>query len=241
MKNGAKSQKPSSKIEQLGSLAGFIVDFLSTILNFDQVKYWLDHKNLLKKKLREVFSITDEFFDVREDWKNFYKTNFNWDVDFSLVLIPNRPEGNFRLLFIAKGMTMNRAFDRCKALFKSWRYNDDLDTAIPKNIRTASEHYAVWVRDGVEPDVEHLGKSTNQVDPDMKIGVTVLERVILELKYFSETGNHLDIKGVTFCSGSRYSGGGVPRAYWYGDKFKVNWCSLDYSDSVDGVRSVVSL
>lgn len=196
-------------------------------------------------KLRQV-GFLQEFGTTADarvvaDWQRFYKEHFSFDVDFSKVGIPQRPKGNYRLLFIAKGMTMNTAFTRCKKLFATWQYADDLDAAITQNARTASENYAVWVLDEVEPDKQYRGKSTRQADPDMKLGITVLERIIFEIKYFSETGKHLDIKGVTFCSGSRYAGGDVPCADWCGGRFRVRWYRLDYSFSDYGIRSAVSL
>lgn len=241
MNNGKESQKPSW--EQLCSLAGFIVEFLATFFNASQVKYWLEHKTELKKKLREVFSITDEYASIREEWQKFYKNYFGWDVDFSQVIIPIMPtNGKWRLLFIPKGMTLNFAFKICEKLFASWKYYDDLDKAISKNIRNTSSHYAVWVRDEVEPDAETLGKSTRQADLDMKIGITLLERIIFEVKYFTETGNHLDIKGVTFCSGSRNSDDSVPCAYLNNvGKFEVYYGSLNNSGSRCGIRSAGSL
>ena len=244
MKNGTNSQTPSlqDRMQQLGALAGFIVDFLATILSYEQVKYWLEHKTELKKKLREVFSIVDEYASIREEWYKFYKNKFGWDVDFSRVIIPTMPSmGKWRLLFIPKGMRLNLAFEVCTKLFKTWRYNDNLDDAVTKNIRTTGDHYAVWVRDEAEPDKEFLGKSTRQADPDMKIGITLLERIIFEIKYFAETGKHLDVKGLTLCSGSRNSVGGVPSAYWYYDEFRVDYYDLDSSHSIGGVRSAVAL
>lgn len=241
MKNGTNPEKPSWG--QLGSLAGFIVEFLAGILNFSQVEYWLKHKTELKKKLCELFSIVDEFSEIREDWQKFYKTHFKWDVDFSQVLIPIKPtDGKWRLIFIAKGMTLNFVFKICEKLFTSWKYYDDLDKKISKNIRNTKSHYAVWVRDGVEPDAEFLGKSTREADPDMLIGITFLERIIFEIKYFTETGKHLDIKGLTFCSGSRSAGGGVPCACLRGDdEFLVCYRGLSGSSSGYGVRSAVYL
>jgi hypothetical protein len=240
MKTGTDSQNPSFK--ELGALAGFIVDFLASILNFSQVEYWLSHKTELKRKLREVFSINDEFLEIRVEWQKFYKTHFNWDVDFSQVIIPLRPDGKWRLLFIPKGMNLNLSFSICEKLFKSWKYTEDLNQSVTKNIRNTDSHYAVWVRDEVETDQEFLGKSTRQADPDMKIGITLLERIIFEIKYFVETGNHLDIKGLTFCSGSRDADGGVPFAYLDNDgKFVVDWCGLDDCYSKNGIRSAVSL
>jgi hypothetical protein len=243
-KMGQISKNPSFKyFEKLGLLAGFVIEFLAKVLNSTQVDYWLGHKTELRKKLRELFSITDEFSEIREEWQKFYKAHFNWDVDFSQVLIPIKPtDGKWRLLFIAKGMTLNFAFKTCEKLFTSWKYHDDLDKAISKNIRNTDSHYAIWVHDEIEPDTEFLGKSTRQADPDMKIGITLLERIIFEIKYFTETGKHLDVKGLTFCSGSRGSDGNVPFACLLTVVFfGVSYNSLDRSNSGFGIRSAVSL
>ena len=213
----------------------------------DESQKILEKGDLVQSEAREAIvkilqRYSGTYSEAREDWQKFYKTHFNWDVDFSTLILPPCPGEGWRLILVAKGMTMNKAFDRCKALFKSWRYNDNLDKAIPTNVRTANQHYAVWVRTGAEPDAEFLGKSTNQVDPTMKLGMTLLERIILEIKYFSETGSHLDIKGVTFCSGSRDSDGNVPSARWYGDdEFGVDWYYLGDSDSGRGIRQAVAL
>lgn len=239
-KSGTNSQDPSW--EQLGSLAGFILDFLSKVINFSQVEYWLGHKTELKKKLREVFSITDEFSEIRDEWQKFYKIHFNWDVDFSQVIIPPKPSGKWRLIFIPKGMNFNLAFSICEKLFKIWKYTENLNQSITKNIRNTDSHYVVWVRDEVEPDQEFLGKSTRQADPDMKIGITLLERIIFEIKYFTETGNHLDINGITFCSGSSNAIGDISRADLDSTgKFGVHLGSQNYCNSKSGIRSVVSL
>ena len=240
METGTDSQ--NSSLEQLGAISGFIIDFLTTIPNFSQEEYCFSHKNELEKKLREVFSINDEFSGIREEWQKFYKNLFRLDVDFSGVIIPLKPEGVWRLLFIPKGMTLSFAFQICEKLFASWGYYDDLDKKISKNIRNTSNHYTVWVREEVEPDQEFLGKSTNQAGPDMKIGITLLERIIFEIKFFTEKGDHLDIKCLTFCSGSRYARSCVPRTYFnYNGRFLVDSCDLNYYHPKCGIRSVFSL
>jgi len=243
---GNMEQNPKSpSFRQLGTLAGFITDFLSTILNFDQVKYWLGQKDELKKKLREVFSIVDEYTSTREEWTEFYKTHFGWTTDFSRVLIPPRPTECFwRLIFITKGITCNKVYEVWTKLFKSWKCTNDLDKDVPINVRISSDDsYAIWVRDRKEPDAEFLGKSTQEVDSEMKRGVTLLERMLLELKYFDETGEHLDVKGITFCSGSRSSAGCVPGVCWDPDDRDVSvvWGDVSGSHSGCGVRQAVSL
>jgi hypothetical protein len=246
MRNGTDVKKAPEmlSVEKQAELAGYITTQIIKGSSVEQVDYWLGKKKELAKNLKLVFSLIpeDEYSAEREEWKNFYKTQFDWIVDFSQVIVPVKPEvGNWRLIFIAKGMTMNLAFDKASKLFPNWRYKDDLDKAIPANIRNTQNSYAIWVKDGVEPDVEFLGKSTREADPDMKLGITVLEGIILEMKYFLEIGNHLNVKGVTFCSGSRSSDGNVPCLYWSSVKFSVYWYFLGNSDSDYGIRLAVKL
>lgn len=241
MKNGTESQELS--LEQIGNLAGYITSFLVKALSAPQVLYWLGHKTELKQKLYKVFEVAeDSYVTLREEWQKFYKDQFNWDVDFGRVIIPPKPSvGTWRLLIIAQGMTSNKVYAQCEKLFGCWRYEKNLDTAVSINLRTAQNHYAVWVLDGIEPDAEFLGKSTRDTDPDMKIGVTLLERLIQELKYFIETGKHLDISGVTFCSGSRYADGDVPCMDWnpYDGRMRVGWYDAGGSSAKRGVRRAV--
>lgn len=239
MKVTESKEKPSLK--QLLALATFIAGVFEEIFSHGQIQNWLKNKGKLRAKMLEVFTIApDAFTELREEWQKFYQSAFGIEVDLTGVVIPERPEGNYRLLFIAKSLTPNKVFDAWN--FPKWRYNDDLDRAVPTNKRTATESYAIWVLAGDEPDAEFLGKTTNQADPSMEIGMTLLERMIFESKYFLETGKHPDEKGVTFCSGSRHSGGRVPGVYLgaLGEVY-VRWCHLDDSSSECGVRRAVTL
>ncbi len=219
-------------------IMGFIVVYFALValliaVNFDKNLQFIETPVLLKQT---------DIVTIREEWKQFYKNHFNWDVDFTNVVIPPMPtNGKWRLLFIPKGMKPSIAFAMCTKLFKTWSYYDDLDDAITENARKTAVNYAVWVRDEVEPDIETLGQSTRKADPDMKFGITLLERIIFEIKYFTETGGHLDIKGITFCSGSRDSGGNVPDVFWGDDRFRVDWRRLVNSYSGYGIRSAVAL
>ena len=113
----------------------------------------------------------------------------------------------------------------CNKLFKCWSYYSpeqmDKDFPIPKK----TTHY---FRKEVEADEVHKNKSANDLEKEGVKGITLRERLLLEIQYFKETGKHLDIKNITLCSGSRWSAGFVPDAYWYDDnKFYVHRCYVD--------------
>lgn len=219
---------------------------------------------IIKKRIQETNSKPEsepessdsskDYQKERKYFENFYKDHFNEKIDLSNVKIPNLPKKkdhrDHRLIFIKKGLTIEGAFNRCKELFNAWKYtNDSLDTNITENKRNTSKHYAIWVKTGVEPDTEYLGKPTKDSDPDMKIGITLLERLILEIIYFLENKDkpennqkHLDIMGVTFCSGSRDALAHVPGVDWRSDnsRLEVYRCNIADSHPRYGLRSAVS-
>ncbi len=244
MSQTAEQTSTKNRLKQILALASFIARVLADI-PFEQVQYLLTNKStVLRKKLQEVFEIAnDPFAEVRIEWQEFYKKYFGVIVDFSGVIIPPKPTGQYRLIFISLGLLLNATTVAMRKLFKVWVCNDDLDASVTVNTRTSVKSYAVWVRIGVEPDEKYLGKSTRDADTEGKIGVTLLERLVFEVKYFVETGLHLDIKGVTICTGSRDSRGSVPLVYFYptGGAVEVYWCAVARSHPTIGLRQAVAV
>ena len=177
-------------------------------------------------------------------WVKFYKDVFGMDVDLSGVKIPERKSGFDRLIIVVPGMTPQRLFDKCKDLFSSWKYTDDNLDKIIKSDRTAKDGaYAIWVRDRVEADEENRNLSANDLAKKNDSGITLEERLVYELKFFDETGNHLDVKNVTLCTGSRDSDGYVPGVDWFLHvrELDVGWYRADSRSGSVRSRSVVSL
>lgn len=245
-----KIKQSFEMMAKIWALASFIGEVIVEILTEKQVEHHLRNKRNLRKKIREVFSVQDEYGEIREWFTSFYQEYFSWTVDFSTVLVPPKPEGNFRLLFVAKGLKMNQIAGVYAETIKKhnqkwgfWKWKDDLDSNVSKNIRTAEECYAVWVFDGEEAS-EFAGKSTNQTDPDFSLakGCTLLERLLHGLVFFVQNKKHLDVKGVTICSGSRDSVGRVPIVHWDpgNQKVLVFWFNLGHSNDHGGFRSSLS-
>jgi len=161
-------------------------------------------------------------------WQQFYLAEFGLTCDFSSLVIPKQRKGFGWLIVVAQGLTIEQVFQQCKKHFPCWKCTDrTLNEDIPTNDRDPKNGtYAIWVRDCIEANQEHKNRSARYLEQKHIPGITLLERLLLELKYFLETGEHLDIQNVTLCSGSRLAGGFVPFVYWYDDKLEVYWCSL---------------
>ena len=222
-------------------LASLVTKFLTEHLTDEEVTNLSQDSEGTARKLRAAFCqghVFDQYADVRGDWERFYKRHFDIDVDFSKVAIP---PGEGRILIIARGMTANKVFLACEKSFRCWKYTGDLDAGV-SNTRAATEHYTIRVLDGAEPDAEFLGKSPSVADPDMKIGETLTERLIHGLKYYEETREHLDVIGISYCSGSRNAGGGVPGVGWnpgHGE-VSVGWYDAGDGGAGNGIRQAVS-
>lgn len=242
------SAKKSEMLSVMGSVWEIVKAVWNAVLDLGGTDE--DMRNILRKKdlarslalvilgRAEVFlKKANSDFNNLEFWVGFYKKYFKLDADFTGLKIPAKPtEGTWRLLVILKGLTNNQVYKVCEENFPCYKYIDNLNKDVTKNERDSRNgSYAIWVRDTVEADEVHKNKSANMIEEaDLKTE-TLLERMIHELVYFSETGFHLDANNVTLCCGSRNSDGGVPDAVWYGGKFRVRWFSTGRRN--DGLRS----
>lgn len=176
---------------------------------------------------------------LKEEWSLFWqnRTVFN---DFADISIPPHEPGFDRLLIIPKGSTPEGLFLLCQRSFACVRQpQDDLNFTSDRDASEAG--YAVWVRDQREPDLQHRKRSADKIREMCIVPITYEERLVLELKFFSERRCHLDISGTTLCAGSRNQENVIPLVGVEGGKFAVR---LDYSRQRrgdKGIREVVAL
>jgi hypothetical protein len=176
---------------------------------------------------------------VKREWSKIYRKWFGLKFDFSQVLVPDYYDPNqYFAVIVAKGTTMNQTVVAMRKKFKVWLYVDDLDGDVMKNDRVADRDYCVLFKKNVEADEDLKNLSADVLaEKENFKGITLLERLLLEILYFSRTNKHLDIDNVTLCSGSRYSDGNVPSVDFnsYDGKVSVDW--YDPDDADDCLRS----
>jgi hypothetical protein len=229
---------PAEVEELLGMQIDFNTKLRSGALTVEEFKLFLKRQNPFASPSNTLVQPVS----LIADWQKFYQDEFSLTTDLSAIRVPEARNGFGRTLYVAQGVTTQKVYDRCAELFPCWKYtNESLDTAIPTNDRYPTNgSYAILVRDRVEADKEHQNKSAADIKAAGILGIIVLERLLLELKYFRETGKHLDIENVTACTGSRSSGGSVPGVDWRGFKLRVGWSGAGYRHPRWRCREVVS-
>lgn len=168
---------------------------------------------------RNPFAITS----LQEEWQEFYRKYFRLSVDFSAVQIPEDKEDFSRVLFIQEGLTIGQVIKGMMKHFPVWTYTEDLDQDLTENDRNTKTSYAIRVRDRVEADQELQNLSAKDLQKQEIKTLTLLERLVYELKYYSETNEHLDVDNITLCAGSRDRYGFVSHVDWRGDGLNVDY------------------
>ncbi len=132
---------------------------------------------------------------------------------------------------VLKGVTPNKVVKVLRRLNVAMSlYFEDLDKSVTINDRDPKDgSYWIQCTATIEADEENKNLSANMLAERGTKGLTLLERLLLELAYWLTTTKHLDIKNITLCSGSRYSDGSVPSVGWGSDyrEVCVDWYSPD--------------
>lgn len=204
----------------------------------------LQHGSMTVKELELFLKRQNPFVitDIRSEWQEFYRKYFRLSTDFSEVAIPEDPGGFDRVIFIPQGLTFAQVIKALRKQFQVSLYIEELDKEVTNNVRTPNQSYAIRLRERQEADEELKSTSADQLKRQGINCITLLERLVYELKYYSETNEHLDIINWTLCTGSRDSGGDVPRVYWDSDscKLRVHWYDPGLANDYLRARQAVS-
>lgn len=226
-----------SKTQVIGSLPSKVLGLLADLM------HKLQHGVITVRELELFLQRKDPFkiSDVHQAWQEFYRKYFRMSVDFSDVIVPER-SGFDRVIFIPKGLKLNDVLKAIRKQFPAWSYIDDLDKDVIENVRTTDCNYAIRLRERVEADEELKNTSANRLREQGVNAITLLERLVLELKYWSETGQHLDVQNWTLCAGSRHRNGNVPSVYWDAGNggLRIRWYDTGRAYDFLRAREVVS-
>lgn len=230
-----------SRNGEFQNFAGAVMKALPHDLDPEVMKGWIDDPKTLGKVLRRVLShpVGRGVKQQVISWRDFYKTHFTIDIDALSLVIPDSIPGFDRLIVVARGLSPHDVFKVSHRVFGG-NCHGQLDGIVLKDERMPKDDsYAVWVRDSVEPDEEFTNASAEHLRQRGIKGITLLERLLLGLKYHEETGRHLDNETWTLCAGSLHGETIVPRI-GASSGLELGWSTKNEAHPVVRTRRVVA-
>ena len=147
---------------------------------------------------------------------------------------------NWNTIKDGPGKKTSELMEESKSLFLmyTWRDFKEFDKDFPAPAETTTRTFAP----NVEADEKHKNKSYDDLEKEGVQGITLRERLIMELQYFKETGKNLDIENATLCTGSIFwvlGGLRVPHVDWDDGKPYVGWSFRDSGYGIMSSREVI--
>ena len=227
-------------VGQTKDLASALLQAIPTDLPADVAQKWIGKKGELQSKITRILLLEDNGKIPTLNWKKVYEVlGMTSEYNSEIPTLAISEQKGLWTIPVLKGVTCNKVVVALKEAGSGfYAYYEDLDKKDTKNDRDPNRDgsYAIAFQSNIEADKENKSKSANQLQQSGHKGITLLERLLLELAYFLTTGGHLDTKNVTLCAGSR-SRGEVPGGSWDSDYrgVYVYWYGLGRLD--DGLRS----
>ncbi len=182
-------------------------------------------------------SITDQV----NEWYQLFMVRSLF-VNTSTLNKPVSHHGFNSLIVVHEQLTLNELLRILQSEFEIKTDIIDFDSAVPANDRSPKYGtYSVLVRNRLEADAE-LKNILPILAVEMEVaGMTLMERLLLEYKFFKKTGKHLDTESHTICSGSRYADGSVPLVGWNSleSVLEIDFASADETGPQQRIREVV--
>lgn len=226
----------------------FIEELERQGLDFESFLELIKEDKILAKELFEFINLRLQPNSIETiylaPWQRIYRKWFGVYIDISGLKVPENydPEKHF-LILVAKGITVSSVISAMRKKFNVWLYAEDLDFKVTKNDRIPeNESYLALFNRSVKSDEEFKNISAIDLVKKGNKGITLLERLLLEVLYFDESNKNLDFDSSTLCLGSRLSGRKVPEVGWYSDRnlFYVHWRHLNYSYDFLSSRFLIS-
>ena len=169
-----------------------------------------------------------EIAELIQDWREFYRRELEIQMP-DTPFIPKPQDGFERLIIVAPQLTHRkviRALEERFGVFCHYKVHGvDPDRIVVERDRMPDAAYGVWIRANVDADEEFANLSANDLRASKVAGITLLERLLLELKRFVDTGRHCDVDSQTLCTGSRHCDGSSPCVCWESPlgRLDINW------------------
>lgn len=202
-------------------------------------------------KRKELFGIKSTFswVEQQENIQIFYNKVYEilgmpvQEIDWNSVNIPDYSEEFSTLDYIDRQITGKQWIKVYKTLFGDDSvynndYSKDIDACTKTKQFRPEGNYCITHVGGIEPDKKHLNKSYNMFCEDGNKYMIPVEGIVFATRYRFETGNMLDVKGVTRFHALDTDGCVLGMDWGGGGQFRLGWFNRDDQDVGNGPRQV---
>ena len=226
---------------QMKKLASLVTGAIPSDLPSEFAQKWIDSKRDLEETIRRILLSKSEIPSV---------ANINWKIVYELLGMKAEYEpiiNNLKIdekndttwaIPVLKGLTCKKVVACLKKLGANVKKDiGNPDDEVKVNDRDPKRgSYFVSFRRAVEADEENRNLSADDLKNRGEKGITLLERLLLELGYFASTGQHLDVESVTLCAGSVHKSGYTPRVCCRSGVLRIFICWCGSRDQCDHLR-----
>jgi len=227
---------------QMKKLVALLTGAIPSNLPSELARKLIDNRRDLEEAIRKILLSKSEYPEVSE---------INWKIVYELLGMQAEYESTITSLKITKsittwtipvlrGLTCKKVIACLKRLgVNIKKYINNPDTDVDQNDRNPNKDgpYAIVFKRTIEADEENRNISADEIKKKGAEGITLLERLLLELGYFASTGQHLDIESVTLCAGSLHKSGDTPRVCYRSDILRIYVCWCGSRDQCDHLRA----
>ena len=229
-------------LKQLLELVSAITKAIPTDMSIGVAQGIIGNPNL-KKIMRAALMppMDEEIVLAIAQWQTFYSEKFGMRLEFTGIKIPKKPEGDWRLLLVVVDL-IEQLYKKCKELFSCFiDPSIKLGDVFEETCCNSNEIvYAVWVKDVQEADEDLQNLSAADITSKGILTENLSERLLHELKYFEETGKHLDEENVTICTSPKLSDGNVMTVAWDLNTLRIETIPFKMASDIMRARQVVA-
>jgi hypothetical protein len=201
-------------------------------------------REISKRITSEVLAIPiDPWADQKKKIERFYKSVFNFTIDWSTMTLPEYDEKRPRLEYVNTEFNCKRYINAYKKKFgdnsvAGNSYSQDPDSAIHEQQDRPKGNYCFAWEGSIEPDAEHLNKGYDDFYNDGNKYMIPKEGIIAAFRERFETGNMLDVKGLTRFHALDSDGNALYMCRFALGQFDVGYGNRDGRDSDRGPRQI---
>jgi len=227
---------------QMREIISVVTKSVPSYLPSNIAREWISDKKNLEKAVGKILWSKKRAPDIVEiNWRIVYEAlGMQAKYKFAISRLKVANKASLWVIPVLRGLTCKKLILCLKKLGVNIenRINNP-DITVRRNDRHPNKDgsYVIAFRRSIEADEDNRNLSAYDMKKKGLKGITLLERLLLELGYFIATNSHLDEESVTLCAGSYHINGDTPRVCFRSGILRVYVCWCGAKDQCDHLRA----